>query len=108
MKSLFDPVLAGSLHLPNRIVMAPLTRNRAPGAIPTLLMATYYEQRATAGLLITEATAISAQGQGYADVPGLYGTEQLDGWKRITDAVHARKGRIVVQLWHVGRVSHVD
>ena len=108
MTSLFDPLLVGKLHLPNRIVMAPLTRNRAPDAIPTPLMAQYYAQRASAGLLITEATAISAQGQGYADVPGLYGTEQLDGWKSVTDAVHARKGRIFVQLWHVGRVSHVD
>ncbi|RYF36538.1 MAG: alkene reductase [Comamonadaceae bacterium] len=108
MPTLFDPVQAGSLQLPNRIVMAPLTRNRAPGAVPTALMAEYYAQRASAGLLITEATAISHQGQGYADVPGLYGSEQLDGWKRITDAVHAHGGRIVVQLWHVGRVSHVD
>jgi N-ethylmaleimide reductase len=108
MPSLFDPVRAGSLHLPNRIVMAPLTRNRAPDAVPTPLMAEYYAQRASAGLLITEATAISAQGQGYADVPGLYGTDQLDGWKRVTEAVHAQHGRIVVQLWHVGRVSHVD
>jgi N-ethylmaleimide reductase len=88
--------------------MAPLTRNRAPDAIPTPLMATYYTQRASAGLLITEATAISQQGQGYSDVPGLYGTEQLDGWKRVTDAVHAAHGKIVVQLWHVGRVSHTD
>ena len=108
MPSLFDPVHAGNLHLPNRIAMAPLTRNRAPDAVPTPLMAEYYAQRASAGLLITEATAISAQGQGYADVPGLYGTDQLDGWKRVTEAVHARHGRIVVQLWHVGRVSHVD
>ncbi|HEX9719803.1 MAG TPA: alkene reductase [Ramlibacter sp.] len=108
MPSLFDPVRAGTLHLPNRIVMAPLTRNRAPDAVPTPLMAEYYAQRASAGLLITEATAISAQGQGYADVPGLYGTDQLDGWKYVTEAVHARGGRIVVQLWHVGRVSHVD
>ncbi|MEP6965364.1 MAG: alkene reductase, partial [Polaromonas sp.] len=80
MPTLFDPVQAGDLQLANRIVMAPLTRNRAPDAIPTPLMAEYYAQRATAGLLITEATAISHQGQGYADVPGLYGTEQLDGW----------------------------
>lgn len=108
MKSLFDPVQAGSLHLRNRIVMAPLTRNRAPGAIPTPLMAEYYAQRATAGLIVSEATAITHQGQGYADVPGLYGTEQLDGWKRVTKAVHDRGGRIVCQLWHVGRVSHVD
>ena len=108
MKSLFDPVQVGSLHLRNRIVMAPLTRNRAPGAIPTALMAEYYAQRASAGLIVTEATAITHQGQGYADVPGLYGTEQLDGWKRVTQAVHAKGGRIVCQLWHVGRVSHVD
>ncbi len=108
MPTLFDPVRAGDLHLSNRVVMAPLTRNRAPGAVPTPLMAQYYTQRASAGLLITEATAISAQGQGYADVPGLYGTDQLDGWKRVTDAVHAKGGKIVVQLWHVGRVSHVD
>jgi N-ethylmaleimide reductase len=106
MTTLFDPLQMGALALPNRIVMAPLTRNRAPGAIPTPLMATYYAQRASAGLLITEATAITHQGQGYADVPGLYGTEQLDGWKRVTKAVHDAGGRIVVQLWHVGRVSH--
>ncbi|ABM35357.1 alkene reductase [Polaromonas naphthalenivorans] len=106
MPSLFDTVQAGDLQLANRIVMAPLTRNRAPDAIPTPLMAEYYAQRATAGLLITEATAISHQAQGYADVPGLYGTEQLDGWKRVTGAVHDAGGKIVVQLWHVGRVSH--
>ena len=108
MPSLFDTLQAGDLQLANRIVMAPLTRNRAPDAIPTPLMAQYYAQRATAGLLITEATAISHQGQGYADVPGLYGTEQLDGWKRVTAAVHDEGGKIVVQLWHVGRVSHCD
>jgi N-ethylmaleimide reductase len=108
MTKLFEPARVGDLQLSNRVVMAPLTRNRAPGAVPTPLMAQYYAQRASAGLLITEATAISAQGQGYADVPGLYGSEQLDGWKHVTDAVHGRKGRIVVQLWHVGRVSHVD
>ena len=108
MTSLFDPITAGQLHLPNRIAMAPLTRNRAPGAVPTPLMVEYYTQRASAGLLITEATAISHQGQGYADVPGLYGSDQLDAWKRVTDSVHARGGRIVTQLWHVGRVSHVD
>ena len=104
--TLFDPLQVGDLRLSNRIVMAPLTRNRAPDAIPTPLMATYYAQRASAGLIITEATAISQQGQGYSDVPGLYGTEQLDGWKRITEAVHDEGGKIVVQLWHVGRVSH--
>ena len=108
MPTLFDPVQTGSLSLANRIVMAPLTRNRAPNAIPTPLMAEYYAQRATAGLLITEATAISQQAQGYSDVPGLYGTEQLDGWKHVTNAVHAAGGKIVVQLWHVGRVSHRD
>jgi N-ethylmaleimide reductase len=106
--TLFDPVQAGSFKLANRIVMAPLTRNRAPGAVPTPLMAEYYTQRASAGLLITEATATSQQGQGYSDVPGLYGTDQLDGWKHITRAVHQAGGKIVVQLWHVGRVSHVD
>ena len=108
MPTLFDPVTAGDLQLPNRIVMAPLTRNRAPDALPTPLMAEYYTQRASAGLLITEATAISHQAQGYSDVPGLYGSEQLDGWKRITQSVHEAGGRIVVQLWHVGRISHTD
>lgn len=107
-RTLFDPVRAGSLHLANRIVMAPLTRNRAPHAIPTQLMATYYTQRSSAGLVITEATAISQQGQGYADVPGLYSSEQLDGWRRITDSVHAVGGKIFVQLWHVGRISHTS
>lgn len=106
--SLFDPVQAGDLHLANRVVMAPLTRNRSPNAVPPPIVATYYAQRATAGLLISEATAITQQGQGYSDVPGLYGTEQLDGWKRVTTAVHAAGGKIVVQLWHVGRVSHTD
>jgi N-ethylmaleimide reductase len=106
MSSLFDPIQAGHLKLANRIVMAPLTRNRSPEAVPRDITATYYAQRASAGLLITEATAISQQGQGYADVPGLYGSEQLDAWKRVTDAVHAEGGKIVVQLWHVGRVSH--
>jgi N-ethylmaleimide reductase len=108
MTSLFDPVQVGQLTLANRIVMAPLTRNRAPDAIPTSLTAEYYAQRASAGLIISEATAITHQGQGYADVPGLYGTEQLDGWRRVTKAVHDRGGRIYCQLWHVGRVSHVD
>ena len=88
--------------------MAPLTRNRSPDAIPGPLAATYYTQRATAGLIITEATAITQQGQGYSDVPGLYGTEQLDAWKKVTHDVHAAGGKIVVQLWHVGRVSHTS
>ena len=107
---LFSPTRAGAIDLATRIVMAPLTRNRARGATPTPLMAEYYAQRANpdtgAGLIISEATAISPQGQGYADVPGLYGTEQLDGWKKVTQAVHAQGGKIVCQLWHVGRVSH--
>ena len=106
--TLFDAIQAGDLHLANRVVMAPLTRNRSPNAVPPPIVATYYAQRASAGLLITEATAISQQGQGYSDVPGLYGSEQLDGWKRVTHAVHGVGGKIVVQLWHVGRVSHTD
>ncbi|WP_428002947.1 alkene reductase [Acidovorax sp.] len=106
--SLFDPIQVGDIHLANRIAMAPLTRNRAPNAVPAEITATYYAQRASAGLLITEATAISHQGQGYADVPGLYGTEQLDAWKKVTTAVHKAGGKIVTQLWHVGRISHND
>ena len=108
MPHLFDPVQAGDLQLANRIAMAPLTRNRSPGAVPSDLTATYYTQRASAGLIITEATAISHQGQGYADVPGLYAPEQIAGWKKVTSSVHAAGGKIVVQLWHVGRVSHTD
>ncbi|MEZ5665520.1 MAG: alkene reductase [Burkholderiaceae bacterium] len=106
MSDLFQPFVAGDLSLRNRVVMAPLTRNRAPGAVPTQTMTTYYRQRASAGLIITEATAISHQGQGYADVPGLYGADQVAGWKQVTDAVHQAGGCIVTQLWHVGRVSH--
>ena len=108
MTSLFEPTHAGDIALANRIAMAPLTRNRAPDAIPTELTATYAAQRASAGLIISEATAISPEGQGYADVPGLYGTEQLDGWKKVTRAVHEAGGKIVVQLWHVGRISHTS
>jgi len=108
MSTLFEAVAVGDLNLSNRVVMAPLTRNRAPGAVPTPLMATYYSQRASAGLLITEATPVSHQGQGYADVPGLYAPEQIAGWQRVTKAVHDAGGKIVVQLWHVGRVSHND
>jgi N-ethylmaleimide reductase len=107
MTTLFDPIEVGALDLPNRIVMAPLTRNRSPNAVPGDLTVTYYRQRAGAGLLITEATAISHQGQGYAHVPGLYAPEQIAGWRKVTDAVHEAGGRIVVQLWHVGRISHV-
>ncbi|MDO9600074.1 MAG: alkene reductase [Azoarcus sp.] len=108
MTTLFDPITAGDITLANRIAMAPLTRNRAPGAVPADITATYYAQRASAGLLITEATAISHQGQGYAHVPGLYSPEQIAGWKRVTDAVHAAGGKIVVQMWHVGRISHTS
>lgn len=108
MATLFDPVKAGDLALSNRIVMAPMTRNRSPNAVPGDLSVTYYKQRATAGLIVTEATAITHQGQGYADVPGLYAPEQLAGWRKVTDAVHEAGGKIVVQLWHVGRISHVS
>ena len=106
--NLFEPVQAGHIQMANRIVMAPLTRNRAPGGIPNPLMVAYYTQRASAGLIISEGTVISPQAQGYADVPGLFGTEQLDGWKQVTQAVHAVGGKIVTQLWHVGRVSHTS
>ena len=106
--ALFTRFQKGSLSLSNRLVMAPLTRNRAPGAMPTALMATYYTQRASAGLIITEATAISHQGQGYADVPGIWSDAQVAAWRTTTDSVHGEGGKIVVQLWHVGRVSHVD
>lgn len=108
MPTLFDTVTFGDLSLKNRIVMAPLTRNRSPKAVPNDLNVVYYEQRATAGLIVSEGTAITQQGQGYADVPGLYTPEALAGWKKITDAVHARGGKIVAQLWHVGRVSHTS
>lgn len=108
-QTLFAPYSLGPLTLANRIVMAPLTRNRAgEGLVPTDLTATYYAQRASAGLIITEATQVSAQAQGYQDTPGLYTNEQIVGWRKVTDAVHAKGGKIFVQLWHVGRVSHVD
>ncbi len=108
MNSLFDPIRVGALQLANRIVMAPLTRNRAaPGQVPSRLAVEYYRQRASAGLIVTEATQISREGQGYLDTPGIWNAEQVAGWHRVTDAVHAEGGRIVVQLWHVGRISHV-
>jgi N-ethylmaleimide reductase len=110
MKNLFEPCQAGQLQLATRIVMAPLTRNRAPHALANALMAEYYAQRANpatgAGLIITEATAISHQGQGYADVPGIWSAEQVTAWQQVTKAVHAKGGKIVMQLWHVGRISH--
>ena len=108
MASLFDPVKFGDIELANRIVMAPLTRNRSPKAVPNDLNVTYYEQRAAAGLIITEGTPVSQQGQGYADVPGLYSPEAIEGWKKVTEAVHRKGGKIVTQIWHVGRVSHVS
>jgi N-ethylmaleimide reductase len=108
--ALFSPFMLGDLHLPNRIVMAPLTRNRAtPGTdAPRELNALYYTQRASAGLLISEATQISQQGQGYIWTPGVYTDAQVAGWRKVTDAVHAAGGRIFIQLWHVGRISHVS
>ena len=108
-KTLFEPYTLGRMTLSNRFVMAPLTRNRAgAGLVPSELAATYYAQRASAGLIITEATQVSAQAQGYQDTPGLYTPEQIAGWRKVTDALHAKGGRIFAQLWHVGRVSHVD
>lgn len=109
MNQLFQPLQIGELSLPNRIVMAPLTRCRASaGRVPNELMAEYYAQRAEAGLILTEATSVSAQGVGYPDTPGIWSDEQVQGWKRVTQAVHAAGGRIFMQLWHVGRVSHPD
>lgn len=105
-KTLFDALQAGDLSLSNRIAMAPLTRNRSPQGVPGDLTVSYYRQRASAGLIVSEGTAISQQGQGYSDVPGLYQPEQLAGWMQVTAAVHAEGGRIVAQLWHVGRISH--
>lgn len=105
--SLFDPYRLGDITLSSRVVMAPLTRNRAgAGNVPTPLMVKYYEQRASAGLIITEATQVSATAQGYQDTPGIHTPAQVDGWKPITGAVHAKGGHMFVQLWHVGRVSH--
>ena len=104
---LFSPVKLGSMQLSNRIVMAPLTRNRAgEHGVPQPLNVTYYEQRASAGLIITEATPISVMAHGYPALPGIYTDAQVAGWKKITDAVHAKGGKIVIQLWHVGRISH--
>lgn len=106
---LFKPISVGALSLANRIAMAPLTRNRAAdGNVPTELHATYYAQRASAGLIISEASQISPMGQGYLRTPGIHSPEQVAGWRKVTDAVHAAGGRMVIQLWHVGRVSHVS
>lgn len=105
---LFAPLALGPLTLPNRMVMAPMTRARStqPGDVPNAMMATYYAQRASAGLIVSEATQISRQGQGYSFTPGIYTEAQVQGWRRVTDAVHTAGGRMVLQLWHVGRMSH--
>ena len=109
LRTLFEPVRVGDIELANRIVMAPLTRDRAgAGRTPTPLMAEYYAQRAEAGLIIAEATQISPEGQGYLDTPGIHSAVQVKGWRAVTDAVHARGGKIVLQLWHVGRISHTS
>src|SRR5271163_5198844 len=107
---LFMPYRMGDLDLSNRIVMAPLTRMRAQSHdhVPTALQADYYAQRASAGLVIAEATAISPEGFGWADTPGLWTKEQVRGWRRVTDAVHAAGGRIIAQLWHTGAISHPE
>src|SRR4030088_2303858 len=106
---LFEPYKLGPITLPNRLVMAPLTRNRAvAGMVPSPLAVEYYGQRASAGLLITEASQVSPQGAGYQDTPGIYSKEQVAGWRKVTERVHARGGRIYIQLWHVGRVSHTS
>src|SRR3954454_1820040 len=107
---LFETYKLGPITLANRFVMAPLTRNRAdPGTfVPGALAADYYAQRASAGLLITEASQVSQQGQGYQDTPGIYSKEQVAGWRKVTDRVHQRRGRIFIQLWHVGRISHTS
>lgn len=106
-KEIFKEIKVGSIRLSNRIVMAPLTRNRAgEGNVPTDLNREYYEQRATAGMIITEATQISPQGVGYPMTPGIHTPEQREGWRKVTDAVHKKGGKIALQLWHVGRISH--
>ena len=107
--SLFSPLTVGALQLKNRVVMAPLTRSRAtPEGVPVPLMAEYYRQRASAGLIVSEATNISAEGRGYAFTPGIFTEAQVAGWRVVTDAVHQAGGLIVCQLWHVGRISHPD
>jgi N-ethylmaleimide reductase len=107
MTTLFDPLKVGALELPNRIIMAPLTRSRATGGgrVPNALMAEYYAQRASAGLILSEATSVTPMGVGYADTPGIWSDEQVAGWRQVTDAVHRAGGRIFLQLWHVGRIS---
>ena len=108
MPDLFDSLTVQSWELPNRLVMAPLTRNRAEGTVPGDLAVEYYAQRASAGLIITEGSQPSARGQGYLNTPGFHSAQQLAGWRRVADAVHANGGRIVAQLMHAGRISHPD
>lgn len=109
MTSLFSAYQKGGLNLKNHIVMPPMTRSRsAKGDVPTAMMATYYAQRASAGLIISEGTQICPEGQGYAWTPGIYNAEQIAGWKQVTDAVHKKGGIMFAQLWHVGRISHTD
>src|SRR5262245_20108590 len=106
MNALFEPIRLGELELPNRIAMAPMTRNRAVGTIPGERNARYYSQRATAGLIVTEATQVTPRGQGYPDTAGIHDDAHVRGWQLVTDAVHRAGGRIALQLWHVGRISH--
>src|SRR4030081_285158 len=108
VEPLFEPVRLGRYDLPHRMVMAPLTRARAPASpdVPSALNACYYAQRASAALIVTEATQVSQQGQGYAWTPGIHSREQVEGWRLVTDAAHKAGGLIFLQLWHVGRISH--
>ena len=106
MKKLLEPYTLGPLNLPNRMVMAPLTRNRAAGTVPGEINIAYYVQRASAGLIISEGTQVTPMGQGYPETPGIHSEEQIRGWKRVIDEVHEAGGRIFCQLWHVGRISH--
>lgn len=106
MSLLFEPITLGDITLKNRIIMAPLTRCRAPERLPNALMQEYYQQRASAGLILTEATAITPSAVGYADTPGIWSEAQIAAWQKITEAVHGVDGKIVLQLWHVGRISH--
>jgi N-ethylmaleimide reductase len=105
---LFTPLQAGAIAMKNRVVMAPLTRSRAVGGVPGPLHVEYYRQRAGAGLIVNEGTQISPMGQGYVDTPGIHSPEQVAAWRKVTDAVHSEGGKIVVQIWHVGRISHPD
>src|SRR5262249_49563478 len=107
MPNLLDPITIGDLQLPNRVLMAPLTRSRSsgPGRVPNALMREYYAQRAAAGMIVSEATSVSPQGVGYAGTPGIWSEEQVAGWRSVVEGVHQAGGRILLQLWHVGRIS---